>query len=86
MGERLEDKKRGEKMTCFTCKGNIEDKLTAFTMDIDGRVFIIKGVPSHVCTQCGAVSYSDEVMGQIEKMIVGMKNSVTEVSIATFAA
>jgi len=55
-------------------------------MDIDGRVFIIKGVPSHVCTQCGAVSYSDEVMGQIEKMIVGMKNSVTEVSIATFAA
>ena len=73
-------------MTCFMCSGEITDRLTTFTMDIDGHVYIIKDVPSHVCTQCGAVSYSDEVMGQIEKMIDSMKNCIAEVSMATYAA
>ena len=73
-------------MTCFTCKGEIEERLTTFTIDIEGRVYIIKGIPSRVCTQCGAVSYSDEVTGQVEKMVDGMKNGITEVSMATYAA
>ena len=43
-------------------------------------------VPSHVCTQCGAVSYPDAVMEHIEKMIESMKNGITEFSVATYAA
>lgn len=73
-------------MYCFTCRGDIEDRLTTFTMDIDGRVYVIKNVPSHVCTQCGAVSYSDAVMERIEQMIEKMKNGITEFSVATYAA
>lgn len=73
-------------MNCHVCKGQIEDKLTTYTLDIGEQVFIIKGVPSHVCTQCGEISYSHEVAKQLEKMIAGMKNGVSEVSMTTFKA
>ena len=73
-------------MTCFSCKGDVEDRLTTFTVDIEGRVYIIKGVPSHVCKQCGAVSYSDEVMVRLEEMVSGMKNDVSDVAMATYKA
>lgn len=86
MGTGFKDQKGREIMTCFTCRGNLEERLTTFTIDIDGRVYVIKSVPSHVCTQCGAVSYPDAVMARIEQMIESMKNSCTEFSVATYAA
>ena len=76
----------GAGVNCHVCKGQIEDKLTTYTLDIGEQVFIIKGVPSHVCTQCGEVSYSHKVAKQLEKMIATMKDSVSEVSMTTFKA
>lgn len=73
-------------MICYSCGGAVRDKLTTYSVDIDGRVYIVKGVPSHVCTQCGAVSFSDDVMERLEKMIAGMRNDITEISMATYVA
>ena len=48
-------------MKCFMCKGELENKFTNFMLDLGECIVIIKNVPSQVCTQCGEVSYSDEV-------------------------
>ena len=33
------------------------------------KCIIIKNVPSQVCTQCGDVSYSNDVAKQLEKLV-----------------
>ena len=73
-------------MNCFMCKGDLEDKLTNFTVDLGNTVIIIKSVPSHVCSQCGEVSYSDEVAEKIEKIIDEVKNNSMEVAIYQYPA
>ena len=73
-------------MFCFMCKGGMEDKLTTFMADLGNCIVIVKGVPSHVCTQCGEVSYSDDVMERLEYIVQQAKNSSMEVAISQYAA
>ncbi len=73
-------------MTCFLCRGSMENGLTTFTTEVNGCVIIIKGVPSHICTQCGEISYSDEVAARLEEIVQQMKNSSLEIAITTYAA
>ena len=59
-------------MKCFLCKGQLEEQLTNFMIDVDNCCIIVKNVPSQVCGQCGEVSYSDEVaakLGELEAAI-----------------
>ena len=73
-------------MTCFMCKGDMEDGFTTFTTEVDGCVIIVKGVPSHICKQCGEISYSDEVAERLEKIVKEMKSSSLEIALTTYAA
>ena len=73
-------------MTCFMCKGDMEDKLTTFMVDLGNCIVIVKVVPSHICSQCGEVSYSDDVMEQLEKIAQQSKNYALEVSISQYTA
>ena len=59
-------------MKCFLCKGELREQLTNFMIDVDNCFIIVKNVPSQVCSQCGEVSYSDEVaakLGELEAAI-----------------
>ena len=73
-------------MTCFMCKGDMEDKLTNFMLDLGTCIIIVKGVPSHVCKQCGEVSYGDDVMERLEQIVQELKNSPAEVAISQYVA
>ncbi len=73
-------------MICFMCKGEMEEKLTTFMTDLGSCIVIVKGVPSHVCRQCGEVTYSDEVAAKLEEIVASMKNSSVEISVLTYAA
>ena len=61
---------------CIMCMGELEDKPTTFTVEIDGIIYIVRNVPSHVCHQCGAVSYSQDVSQRLEDIVLGMKSQV----------
>jgi YgiT-type zinc finger domain-containing protein len=73
-------------MTCFLCKGTLENKLTTFTVDLGHCIVIVRNVPSEVCTQCGEVSYSREVAKQLEKIVAAMEKSLTEIAIINYKA
>ncbi len=73
-------------MTCFMCKGHTEDKLTNFIADLENCIIIVKGVPSQVCTQCGEVSYSNEVAEQLQKIVHNTKNALTEIAVVHYSA
>jgi YgiT-type zinc finger domain-containing protein len=72
-------------MTCFMCKGTTQEKLSNFTVDIDGCIVVVKGVPAHVCSQCGESSYSDETARQLEQIVRRVKDSAaTEVAVVSY--
>lgn len=73
-------------MTCFMCKGITEDRLTNFIADLGNCIIIVKGVPSQVCTQCGEVSYSNEVAEQLQKIVNATKNAMTEIAVVNYTA
>ena len=73
-------------MTCFMCKGDMEEKLTTFMVDLGQCIIIVKNVPSHVCRQYGEVSYSDEVSARLETIVETMKQSPVEISVSNYAA
>ena len=90
MGTRHEDEK-GEKvveevMTCYACEGKMEQRKTTFTADYKGCVYIVKGVPSYVCTQCGEIVYDNDTMGRLEEIVNDMKKAASEVSMTTYNA
>jgi YgiT-type zinc finger domain-containing protein len=72
-------------MNCFMCKGTLEDKRTNFIADLGNCIIIVKEVPSQVCTQCGEVSYSNEVAVQLEKIVNAAKNLMTEIAVVHYS-
>jgi len=73
-------------MTCFMCKGMVQDGSSTFTVDMDGCVIVIKKVPSGICNQCGETSYNDNVARQLEQIIQNIKKSVnTEIAIINYS-
>ena len=71
-------------MTCFKCKGEIENKKTTYMIELNQCIIIIKNVPSLVCKQCGEASYTDKVANQIEKLIDSVKNTITEITVINY--
>ena len=72
-------------MSCFICKGNLEDKLTNFIADLGNCIIIVKDVPSQVCSQCGEVSYSNDVALQLEKIINKTKSTLTKITVVRYS-
>ena len=73
-------------MSCFMCKGSLEDKLTTFLMDIENCIVIVKNVPSQVCSQCGETSYSDNVASRLEEIVDAALNALTEIAVVNYAS
>ncbi len=86
MGAGSKNTKGESGMTCFMCKGDMEEKLTTFMVDLGQCIIIVKNVPSHVCRQCGEVSYSDEVSARLETIVETMKQSPVEIAVSNYAA
>ncbi len=72
-------------MSCLFCKGDIEDKNTTFMVDLDNTIVIVKNVPSHVCEQCGEVSYGDEVMEHLQAIMDSVRTAITEIAVVNYA-
>lgn len=53
---------------CLFCKGNIENSVTNYMLDLNGHFVILKNVPCHKCLQCGEVSFSYQTMKVLEQI------------------
>ena len=71
-------------MNCFYCKGELEQTQAAFTVELDNRIIVIKDVPTDVCQKCGQRSYNDEVAAQIENIVAGIRNELTEIAVIRY--
>ena len=73
-------------MTCFMCKGTMRDGRSTFTTDLGKCIVVIKNVPSCVCSQCGEISYSDEVAQRLEQIVQTVTLSVAaEIAVVSYS-
>ena len=73
-------------MTCFMCKGKVQDGFSTFTVDMGGCIVVIKNVPSSVCSQCGETSYSDEVTRRLEQIVHSITGSASaEIAVVSYS-
>ena len=73
-------------MSCFMCKGDFEDKLTTFLVDVGNCIVIVKNVPAQVCSQCGETSYSDGVATRLEEIVDTAVEALTEITVVNYSA
>ena len=75
-----------EVMTCFMCKGTVQEGPSTFTADMDGCIVVIKNVPSYICSQCGETSYSDKVARRLEQIIQSITDSASaEIAVVSYS-
>ena len=55
-------------MTCFFCKGNLEDSTTTHMIELEHCILIVKNVPCHRCDQCGEITLSSDVIEELDKL------------------
>lgn len=72
-------------MTCFFCKGDMEDTTTTHVVEIGERI-IIKNVPCHKCKQCGEVAYTGSVVERLEQITKQLEKTLTEIAIVKYSA
>ena len=73
-------------MICFMCKGPIIDGFSNFSADVGKCIVIIKNVPSRICSQCGGVSYRDEVAKRLEQIVLSLSGSFsTEIAVVNYS-
>lgn len=84
METRFQNQKGEQIMNCLLCKGKMKEQTTNFMTDIDNCFIIVKNVPSLVCSQCGEVSYTDEVAAKLERIVKAVRQAVSEVAIVNF--
>ena len=71
-------------MSCFYCKGNIENATTTYMTDYENCYIIIKNVPCERCSQCGEEYLSGTTLEKIEQIVSQVKSSLTEIAIVDF--
>ena len=67
---------------CFTEK-KIETK-TAFTVEYNDCIIVVKNVPCLECPVCGEVTFSDEVSTKLEMIVSAAKKLVQEISVIDY--
>ena len=73
-------------MTCFYCKGTMEDTTTTHVAEVDDRVIVIKHVPCQKCSQCGEVVYSGSVVERLEQITEQFEKVLTEIAVVNYSA
>ncbi|MFP4502682.1 MAG: type II toxin-antitoxin system MqsA family antitoxin [Candidatus Hydrogenedentota bacterium] len=74
-------------MKCVICKnGETVDGETTVTIERDGMVLVLRGVPARVCGNCGEAYVSGDVTDQILLRAEEMQRQGVEVDVRRFVA
>jgi len=67
------------------CKGSMQDGISNFTADMGKCIVIVKNVPSQICSQCGEVSFNDEISRQLENIVISLTKPIrTEIAVVSY--
>jgi len=71
-------------MTCFYCKGDMQQGTTTHMEERGNRISVVKHVPCLVCGQCGEVAYAAEIVRWLEKTLDSLKEAAPEITVLNY--
>lgn len=54
---------------CVECGGSTTEVNRPHTVDRDGSLVVVRGVPMHQCTDCGELFMTPEIMKQLDVLL-----------------
>ena len=73
-------------MTCFYCKGTMEESTSTYFSEKGERIFIVKHVPCQKCKKCGEVVYTGTVVGHLEKITKQLEELSMVIAVVNYSA
>jgi len=74
-------------MKCVICKtGETKPDTATFTVDRDGRTYVLRAVPALVCQQCHEPYFEAEVTKQVLAQVDQASRSGVDVAVLQFRA
>lgn len=78
---------RAKAMKCSVCtNGGTTAGTTTVTLERDGRVVVIRGVPAEVCGNCGQALTSAEITEKVFSMAEALLEAGADVSVRDYRA
>jgi YgiT-type zinc finger domain-containing protein len=79
---------KGEALVkCVACKaGTVKPGTSTFMADMDGTVFVVRGVPALVCDNCGEKYFEGPVLERLMETASGARQSGVKVDIRDYMA
>ncbi|WP_366923741.1 type II toxin-antitoxin system MqsA family antitoxin [Metallumcola ferriviriculae] len=71
-------------MNCIACKANVNDGEVNHTVDIEGRIIVVKNVPAKVCQQCGDYYIAHDTALKLEEIVEEAKGNGAEITIINY--
>ena len=63
------DQPAGNQFHCVECGGNTVEVKRPHTVDRDGSLVVVRGVPMHECTSCGELFMTPDVMKRLDVLL-----------------
>ncbi len=74
-------------MTCAVCKkGKLQSGKATVTLERDGTIVVIKGVPARVCPNCGEQYVDEAVTSELLKLATEAARSGVQVDVREYVA
>ena len=70
-------------MKCLLCKGEMERRAVAYTVDRKGYHLFIEKIPAYVCSRCGERYFEEKEVAAIQNMLKAFEEKLKEVKVST---
>ena len=71
-------------MTCFLCKGDMSPGYTTHMIELPNCILIVKSVPCLICTRCGEVVFTSDVIEELDNIAAKLGDIMTEIAIVQY--
>lgn len=77
-------------MTCFYCKGQMQEATTTYTVDrvTDGHsgfcLIVVRNVPCLRCERCNAEEFTTPVVKRLEQIVQECRSMMTEIMVVNY--
>ncbi|QQE66387.1 XRE family transcriptional regulator [Leptolyngbya sp. BL0902] len=71
---------------CHVCNSEeSQEELVTEIFQVDGKFYLVEGIPATVCSHCGEESFSRETTEQIRVMLHSEAQPIKSISVDVFA-
>ncbi|MBI2844567.1 MAG: YgiT-type zinc finger protein [Armatimonadetes bacterium] len=72
--------------SCYYCGSRVELRLIEYMRRRGGRKWIVRNVPTYVCTECGEGYYNAAVVGVLDQLLYDcrMRGSTSRITILDY--